>query len=320
MNTERSRVMSRKDHTSMKIRTVKLLVKEGASNVVKNKLMTFASITTIVITLFFLGIILLLAVNITSNIEVMKRDLKITVFLNIDVSPFQREEVITFIDGRKEAGIVSEYVYISKEQMFEDMKQILSNDALMKGLTPENMAESFEIKLTDPVYSEEFIQQLSALSGVNKDNGIGYGKEELDKLEAILKVFNYIVMAVLAVLMVVSVFLISNTIRLTVFARRRQIEIMKYVGALDSFIRWPFIVEGLLIGFIGAVLSFLITSQAYSWLQHVLNIVLTNFSLAPLNVLEFGPVALRIFVIYAIFGVIIGGIGSFLSVRKHLNV
>jgi len=304
----------------MKIRTVRLLVKEGASNIVRNKLMTFASITTIVITLFFLGIILLLAVNITSNIEIMKRDLKITAFLNIDVSPFEREEVMTFIEGKKEAGVISEYTYISKEQMYEDMKQILNNEALLKGLSVENMAESFEIKLTDPIYSEEFIQQLSSFKGVNNDNGIGYGKEELDKLEAILKVFNYIVMVVLAVLMVVSVFLISNTIRLTVFARRRQIEIMKYVGALDSFIRWPFIVEGLLIGFIGAVFSFLITSQAYSWLQNVLNVILTNFSLAPLNVLEFRPVALRIFVIYAIFGVIIGGIGSFLSVRKHLNV
>lgn len=78
--------------------------------------------------------------------------------------------------------------------------------------------------------------------------------------------------------------------------------------------------EGLLIGFIGAVLSFFLTSQAYSWLQNVINAILINLNMAPLSVLEFGPVALRIFIIYAIFGVIIGGIGSFLSVRKHLNV
>ncbi|MGI6623022.1 MAG: permease-like cell division protein FtsX [Acetivibrionales bacterium] len=304
----------------MKIRTLKLLVKEGTNNVVKNKLMSFASIMTVVATLFFLGIILLIAINITTNIEAMKRDLKITVFLNIDVSPFHREEVISFIEEKKEAGVISEYTIVSKEQMYEDMKEILNNDALLKGFTVDNMAESFEIKVTDPNNSDELIEQISEFKGVNNDNGIGYGKDELDKLEAILKVFNYIVMAVLAVLMVVSVFLISNTIRLTVFARRRQIEIMKYVGALDSFIRWPFIVEGLLIGFIGAVLSFLITSQAYSWLQNVINVILANLNLATLRVLEFSPVALRIFIIYAIFGVIIGGIGSFLSVRKHLNV
>ena len=120
--------------------------------------------------------------------------------------------------------------------------------------------------------------------------------------------------------MVISVLLISNTIRLTVFARRHQIEIMKYVGALDSFIRWPFIVEGLLIGFIGAVLSFILTSQAYKWLQDVINAILLNLKLSTLRILEFGPVAFRIFIIYSIFGIVIGGIGSFFSVRKHLNV
>jgi cell division transport system permease protein len=304
----------------MKIRTLKLLAKEGATNVVKNKLMSFASTMTIVVTLFFLGILLLIAVNITSNIEAMKRELRITVFLNVDVSPFHREEFVNFLDEKKEAGIVDDYIIISKEQMYEDIKQSLNNDALMKGLTPDNMAESFEIKLVNPEDSDEMIMKISEFQGVNSDNGIGYGKEELEKLEAIMKVFNYIIMAVLAVLMIISVFLISNTIRLTVFARRRQIEIMKYIGALDGFIRWPFIIEGLLIGFIGAVLSFFLTSLAYSWIQNVMNIILTNFNLLTLSILEFSPVALQIFVIYTIFGVIIGGIGSFLSVRKHLNV
>jgi cell division transport system permease protein len=120
--------------------------------------------------------------------------------------------------------------------------------------------------------------------------------------------------------MVVSVFLISNTIRLTVFARRREIEIMKYVGALDSFIRLPFIVEGFLIGLIGAAVSFVFTSQAYIWIQNVINVFLLNLQLTTLRVLEFGPVAFRIFIIYTIFGIVIGGIGSFMSVRKHLNV
>lgn len=304
----------------MKIRTLKLLVKEGANNVVKNKLMSFASTMTVVVTLFFLGIILLIAVNITSNIEAMKRELRLTVFLKIDVSPFHREEFVNFIEEKKEAGIITDYVIISKEQMYEDMKQILEDEAFLKGLTVDNMAESFEIKLANPDDSDELIKQISEFRGVNSENGIGYSKDELNKLEAILKVFNYIVMAVLAVLMVISVFLISNTIRLTVFARRRQIEIMKYIGALDSFIRWPFIIEGLLIGFIGAVLSFIFTSLAYSWIQNVMNVILTNLNLATLSILEFSPVALQIFVIYSIFGVIIGGIGSFLSVRKHLNV
>ncbi|NLL95770.1 MAG: hypothetical protein GX227_01460, partial [Clostridiaceae bacterium] len=149
----------------MKIRTLKLLVKEGTNNVVKNKLMSFASIMTVVATLFFLGIILLIAINITTNIEAMKRDLKITVFLNIDVSPFHREEVISFIEEKKEAGVISEYTIVSKEQMYEDMKEILNNDALLKGFTVDNMAESFEIKVTDPNNSDELIEQISEFKG-----------------------------------------------------------------------------------------------------------------------------------------------------------
>jgi cell division transport system permease protein len=299
---------------------MKLLVKEGTKNVVKNKLMSFASILTVVAALFFLGIILLIAINITSNIEAMKRDLELTIFLNVNATSYQREEVVGFIEQKKAAGIVSEYRNETKEQMYDNIKKSLNDDSLLEGFGVENAAESFYLKLVDPNSSDELIKQLSTFEGVNKNNGIGYGKDELDKLEGILKIFNYIVMAILVILMVISVLLISNTIRLTVFARRHQIEIMKYVGALDSFIRWPFIVEGLLIGFIGAVLSFILTSQAYKWLQDVINAILLNLKLSTLRILEFGPVAFRIFIIYSIFGIVIGGIGSFFSVRKHLNV
>lgn len=304
----------------MKIRTMKLLVKEGTNNIIKNKLMSFASTMTVVAALFFLGIILLIAINISSNIEAMKRDLEITVFLNVNATNYQREEVVSFIEAKKNAGIISEYRNETKEQMYQSIRESLNDDTLLEGFSVDNVAESFYIKLVDPNNSNEIITQISQFEGVNNNNGIGYGKDELDKLEGILKIFNYIVMAALVILMIISIFLISNTIRLTVFARRRQIEIMKYVGALDSFIRWPFIVEGLLIGFIGAMLSFFLTSQAYQWLQSVINVILTNLKLSTLQILEFGPVALRIFIIYSIFGVVIGGIGSLLSVRKHLNV
>ncbi|MGI6124057.1 MAG: permease-like cell division protein FtsX, partial [Acetivibrionales bacterium] len=268
----------------MKIRTMKLLVKEGTNNVVKNKLMSFASILTVVAALFFLGIILLIAINITSNIEAMKRDLELTIFLNVNATSYQREEVVGFIEQKKAAGIVSEYRNETKEQMYDNIKKSLNDDSLLEGFGVENAAESFYLKLVDPNSSDELIKQLSTFEGVNKNNGIGYGKDELDKLEGILKIFNYIVMAILVILMVISVLLISNTIRLTVFARRHQIEIMKYVGALDSFIRWPFIVEGLLIGFIGAVLSFILTSQAYKWLQDVINAILLNLKLSTLRI------------------------------------
>lgn len=304
----------------MKIRTLKLLAKEGTYNIYKNKLMSLASILTVVTSLFFLGIVLLLAVNLTANIEVMKRDLDVTVFLDVGVTAFEREEVVAYIEKEKSAGVIAEYHIETKEQAFENLKAELQNEELLRGLSAQNLPESYYIKLTDPAFSEDFIYDLSKLPGVNKDYGIGYNKEGLEKLENILKILNYAMIALLIVFMLVAVFLISNTIRLTVYARRREIEIMKYVGALDSFIRWPFIVEGVIIGIVGAIISFLLTSQAYTWLQNTINGILENIGVETLKVLEFGPVALRIFTIYFIFGTIIGGIGSFMSVRKHLNV
>jgi cell division transport system permease protein len=304
----------------MKIRTLRLLAKEGTHNVFKNKLMSFASIFTVVVTLFILGIVLLIGINITSNIETMKRDLNVTVFLNVSVSQFEREEVFQFIEDKQTDGTISEYRYETKEQAYENLRQEFENESLLKGLGPENMPESLYIKLSNPDLSDEFIKQISSLPGVNKENGIGYNKEALERLEGILRLFNYVIISIMVVLLVVSVLLISNTIRLTVYARRREIEIMKYVGALDNFIRWPFIVEGVLIGFIGAVISFVLTSQAYIWLQNIINAVLVNLGLATLRIMEFAPVAIEVMVIYCVFGVIIGGTGSVMSVRKHLNV
>jgi len=304
----------------MKIRTIRLLVKEGTYNIYKNKLMTTASIITVSITLFFLGIVLLLAINLTSNIEVMKRDLDITVFLKVSASDFEREEVAAYIERKIQEGVVSQYRFESREQAFENIKNDIKNEALLKGLTSANMPESFYIKLTDPALSDQVITEISQFSGVNTEYGIGYNKDRLERLEDLLKAFNYIFIFLLAVLSVVAIFLISNTIRLTVYARRREIEIMKYVGALDSFIRLPFIVEGLLIGLIGAVISYFMTHYAYEWLQHMLNSILLNLGYTTLRMMEFAPVAFQVFVIYAIFGVVIGGIGSMVSVRKHLNV
>ena len=282
--------------------------------------MSTASIFTVIVTLFFLGIVLLLAVNITSNIEVMKRDLDITVFLNVDATDFEREEVTAYIESQKKDGIVSQYRIETKEEAFENIKKEIKNEALLKGLTAENMPMSYYIKLNNPADSDKVISDLSKFSGVNTEYGIGYNKDRLERLEGILKAFNYVLVTLLVVLSTVAIFLISNTIRLTVFARRREIEIMKYVGALDNFIRLPFIVEGLLIGFFGAVIAYLLTYQAYEWIQHVLNSILLNLGYTTLRLMEFYPVALRLFIIYSVFGVVIGAIGSLLSVRKHLNV
>ena len=301
----------------MKIRTIRLLTKEGARNVYKNKFMSFASLVTITATLFILGLILLIIVNVTTNLEAMRRDLEVSVYLNVDASVMESTEVAKYMEDSKTAGIITEYGKETKEQVFENIKKDLVDESLWDGLSADYFSEGYHIKLSDPGYGDQFIAKLRLLSGVDS---IGYDKQALDKLSGILQVFNYVTIFFLVVLMIISILLISNTIRLTVFARRKEIEIMKYVGAFDRFIRFPFIIEGILIGFLGTLLSFLLTSQTYTMIKNGLNGIFTGIGLPTLKLIEFSPVAMRILVVNIIFGVTMGVIGSFMSVRKHLNV
>lgn len=303
----------------MKIRTLSLLAKEGTKNVYKNKLMSFASLATILATLFVLGLVLLIIVNVTTNLEAKKQDLQVKFYLRVDATRLEEEEVALFIEQSRASGVVAEYQYESREQAYENAKKDLKYEALMEGLTPENFAVGYFVTLTNPNDSDQFIAKLKLFSGVDSQ-WITYPKQELERISGMVRVFNYVALFVIAVLMVISILLISNTIRLTVFARRKEIEIMKYVGANDWFIRFPFIIEGMLIGLLGALLSHLLTSQAYGWIKDGLNTLFNSIKISGLQLVEFGELSIRILVVNVLFGVTIGIIGSFMSVKKHLNV
>ena len=303
----------------MKIRTLRLLAKEGAANVYKNKLMSAASMVTITTTLFILGLVLLIIVNVITNLEAQKRNLQVRFYLRVEATRLEQEEVAIFIENCRATGVVTAYEYESREQAYENAKKDLKHESLMEGLTPENFAEGYFVTLANPNDSDQFIAKLKLLSGVDTQ-WITYPKQELERISAIVGVFNYVAVFVLAVLMIISVLLISNTIRLTVFARRKEIEIMKYVGANDWFIRFPFIIEGMIIGLLGALLSFLLTSQAYVWIKNGLTALFSSIKITDLQLMEFDQFAIRILVVNIIFGMTIGVIGSFKSVKKHLDV
>lgn len=303
----------------MKIRTLRLLAKEGAANVYKNKLMSAASMVTITTTLFILGLVLLIIVNVITNLEAQKRNLQVRFYLRVEATRLEQEEVAMFIENCRASGVVSEYQYESREQAYENAKKNLEHESLMEGLTPENFAEGYFVTLANPNDSDQFIAKLKLLSGVNPQ-WITYPKPELERITGIVRVFNYIAILVLVILMIISIILISNTIRLTVFARRKEIEIMKYVGANDWFIRFPFIIEGMIIGILGALIAYLLTSQAYGWIRDGLNNLFARIMITDLQLMEFDQFAIRILVVNIIFGMTIGVIGSFMSVKKHLDV
>lgn len=303
----------------MKIRTMRILTKDGLTNIVKNKWMSFASMSMVMFSLMILGLVLLLAVNIRQNFDSAKQELELVVFLEVKVAPLDKINIEDYIKMQADAGLVLSWRYESKEEAFEEMKTVLEEATLLKGLTAQHMPESFYLKLADPATSDAFITSLKELPGIRPD-GIDYPKEALERLNGVVNLINVVTIVVLFLMVIISVFIISNTIRLTVYARKREIEIMKYVGARDGFIRFPFIIEGLIIGIFGGLMAFAFTSQLYAFIQKAINSVLMENRLAVFQVVDFSTVAINILIIYLIFGMSIGGSGSMISVRKHLNV
>jgi cell division transport system permease protein len=305
----------------MKIRTMRLLSREGMSNVVRNKLMSLASMGTVIIALLLLGLVLLVAINVKSNMEQVRKELEVLVFLNIDINDLDRETIKAFIVEREAAGEVASWTYESKEEAYQNLQDSFSDPALLKGMTAAEMAESFTIRLSDPENGAQFIEPLSQLPGIQPaPDGINYPQQTLERITGFADIINSVTLILMGIMLVISVFIISNTIRLTVFARRKEIEIMRHVGALDSFIRMPFFVEGVLIGILSATAASLLTWKGYGWIHDTLNVMLKDLGFGMFNLLPFDPMAMRIVLLYFIIGTAIGGIGSLISVRKHLNV
>jgi len=300
----------------MKIRTMKYMVKEGFVNTYRNLLMSIASVTMVIASLMIFGIFLMLIINFSYNLNRLKAQMEVVVFLENDATQMESANVELKIKNDER---VLTYTKITKEQAFAELVTLYLEDTdIIEGLTPDFLSESFRIHLKNVEDSAAFTEDISKLDGVED---VTYPYESLKKLGTVLNWINAGSMAVLTLLLIISVSIIANTIKLTVFARRREIEIMKYIGASDWFIRWPFVIEGVIIGFSGALIAFVLTSYLYNSVESFVNAQTFEYGLSELvKMVSLGNVCGQIFVIYAIIGVVMGSIGSIISVRKHLNV
>lgn len=293
----------------MKIKRIKYYFIESIKNLARNRVMVVASIGTVAASLFILGIFLILALNVNNAAESIGKTLEIKVYLKDEVTTLKRMELERDIKNIKG---VTEVVYISKEQALEDLKKKLGeNKAIAEGFEMDNpLPQSFVIKVEKPELISKVSYEISKLDGIEK---IYDGKgivEKLIKFTNIVRVASYFLMGILAI---ISAFLISNTIKLAVYARRREISIMKYLGATDWFIKWPFVIEGILLGLLGSVLSILVLFFSYQYLANnvSLNLLLFNFVSAQ-SLLSF------ILQKFILMGALIGGFGSYLAVKRYL--
>jgi cell division transport system permease protein len=301
---------------AMKIRTTKYIIKEGMLNAYRNKLMSLASLSIVTASLVIFGIFFLVTLNLDNNIKGLKEQPEIQIFCFPELDDRQTNSIEENI---KADSKILGYKVISKKEAFDKVKEEMfkGKESLLDGLTEEIMPVSFVIKLKDPKDGEKIVSEYSSVDGIEK---VTYPQQTVEFISRITYWIPLISLILLIILLVVSMFIISNTIKLTVFARRREINIMKYIGATDWFIRWPFIIEGVIIGLIGAVIAFVLVSYGYNVVENRVSSDLTNIGISIIKLISLKEVGLQIISIYALIGLFVGTTGSAISIRKYLHV
>lgn len=302
----------------MKFSNFKYLVKQGFSNFKENRIMSVASIGVVVSCLVIVGVCGLLALNINSFATFLGDQNEIVAYLYDDATEEQIEEVSDFIKNNEN---IASFDYISKEDALKEQMGYLGEyGELLESYTGENnpLPASFRCKVKDLTGIQTTSDQLAQLAAVEL---LSTPTELAGVLITIKNAAYYGGIAVLAILVFVSIVVISNTIRLTVFARRKEINIMKFVGATNGFIRLPFIVEGIIIGTIGAAVTFALLSGAYYYLLHYMATTATGWLATVSSVLiPYKEIWWQMLLLFFGFGWFIGAVGSAISMKRYLKV
>ena len=299
---------------NMKFRIFKNILKQGFVGMWRNRGMGLASIGSITAVLIILGMVLILILSINNVVNETKNQFdEIQVFLEDGLTEDQMNNIKNNIN---ECDGVLSVVFQSKEQALEIMKQDWGDEGyLLEGLDQNPLPSSYIVKLQDIKYADNVVNSLDGIQGIDE---IKYYKDIIDKLMAVAKYIRIAGILIIGILMFISVFIISNTIKITVSARKREINIMKYVGASNGYIRGPFIIEGILLGLIGAVLSIVIVNFGYDYLFKIVNeklyVIFTVYLVPPYLLLK------DIIIMFVAIGVGIGTVGSIFSLKRFLNV
>lgn len=298
----------------MKINSIFYTIKQGFANIIRNKWFSLASIATISACLFLFGIFFCVVLNLDHIVKTAEQGVSVTVFFDEGITQERIDEIGAYIDKRPE---VAKKDFISSDAAWEKFKDEYLGE-YADGFTENPLADSasFEIYMADVSMQPQLVSYLESIEGVRTVNRSEVTASTLTGVNALVA---YVSVGIIAILLAVSIFLISNTVTIGISVRKEEIGIMKLVGATDYFVRAPFVIEGILIGAIGAAIPDFIIYFLYNT---VLSYIYTEFTslkelLSFLSVTEvfhyFLPLSM-------ILGIGIGFLGSVSTVRKHLRV
>ncbi len=292
------------------IERIRYYIREGFKNIWYNRMMSFASICVLTICLLLLGTSILLSLNISNLMTSVEKENQVAVFLKDGLSQETMDKVGTEI---KSLSGVEKIQFVSSKQALQNEKKQLGKDAsLLSGLGSDFLPNSYTVTLTDMNHFSAVVSEIKKMKNVDSVNE---HSDVAKKLNSISSAVKWVGLWLFVLLAAVSLFIIVYTIKLAVYVRRREVNIMKFVGATDWFIRWPFFVEGVLIGiFSGAVATVLQWYLYGGLIKHLF------VSLRIINPVAYSTVALPLSLGFVGSGIVLGVVGSLISVRKYLTV
>ena len=284
---------------------------EGLSNMFSHGFMSFAAIGITVACLLIMGTFTLVAVNANQLLRDLEQENEILAYVDDSYDETQARALQKKLQSIPN---VASAAFISKEEAMEEFKAQYPDEALFQDLDPEILRDRYAIKIADLRQQKQTVEQVKAVEGIAKVNAY---EEIAGGFITVRNVATVVCVALIAILFVVSVFIISNTIKLTTFDRREEIAIMRMVGATNGFIRWPFVYEGFLFGILGAAVAFLLQWGLY---EAVARGVANNDTLQLISIIPFTEMWEPVAVSFAAAGIVIGAGGSLSAIRKFLQV
>lgn len=295
----------------MKLRTSEYFIQELFSSLKHNIWMTFASIITVLLSLFILGFFSIAVVNLNKLADTLESQVQVSIYLKDDVNQDE-------IDETKEELIklpgVENIRFISKEEALSDFKERLGDQQyLLESLEGTNpLPDAFMVSASSPSAVKNIAEKAEALEYVDTAT---FSQDIINHLFNLTHLIRIIGVALIILLTGAAIFIISNTIRLTIFARRKEIAIMKYVGATDWFIRWPFLLEGMFLGLMGGGIAAVLLRFVYQRITLEIYDAMAFFPLIPMY-----PFINYVTVAIICAGIVIGSIGSVISLKRFLKV
>jgi cell division transport system permease protein len=278
---------------------------------------SIAATVTVLITVFILGAFIPSFMKVQSAVDAQKSKLDIDVFVSDSATKAQVDGLANEIGALQRRGLVSEFAFFTKEQNLAELRERLRDPDILEQLPANPIPAKFNVKTANPEQNDQIAAELEGHPALDPDLGVIFEKETTDRLLNIARYIQWAGLGLISILLVASVLLIGNTIRLSLFARRREVEVMKLVGATNWFIRWPFVIEGVICGIMGAAVSVVLL-----WVLKIA--VVDNLfdsvdnSITRTDSATIGFAWLSIILIAA--GATVGALGSGITLRRFLRV